>query len=79
MKKAYKSLMRDTYKRYEAVPWWKGYVSEDWITEEVRVAPIPFNILFQVAFFLWITMQRGMCGHMNFVNRQRKIRSKANN
>ena len=53
MKKAWKEFIRDEYDRYEITPLWKGYVRHDIRTDETKVAPIPFNIIYGGLYGLW--------------------------
>lgn len=68
-------IKRDRYSPGEIVPWWKGYVTDDFCTRYVIVAPLGFNIAFSMALGLWYILKRGLIQHVRFRKRQERLRN----
>ncbi len=73
----YKAFVRDKYNNVELVPWWKGFVMFYYERNETLVAPIGFNLIYQLIYILWRQCRNGMQSQVRFVTEQEKLRSKA--
>jgi hypothetical protein len=70
----YKEFVRDRYANREVCPLWKGYVDKDFLKDEVIVAPIPFNIIFSVVWYLWLSLRCGLREQLNHLHKQIQLR-----
>jgi hypothetical protein len=78
MRKQYREFVRDRYPQGSAIPLWKGYVADSYATREVIVAPIPFNLVFSLAIFIYHASRFGMMGQIRFLNEQLEMRENRN-
>lgn len=60
MKKAYKQFVQDKYQSGELCPWWKGYVYYNLMYDRHIVAPLGFNIIFQLIYNIWLSVKIGI-------------------
>ena len=73
MKAWYRKFVRDAYSPYEKVPLWKGYVADDYRRNVVRVAPLGFNILFQIFYGVWVWLRIGFARNIRFNKARERI------
>lgn len=57
MRARYKEFVRDKYYDDEDIPWWKGYVRNDYYHYTTTVAPIGFNVLFAIVYWVFIVVR----------------------
>lgn len=70
----WQEFRRDSYPIQEIVPLWKGFVCRDYMRNQVRVAPLGFNLLFQVCYTVFWLLRNGRIELIDFVTYQQELR-----
>lgn len=76
-KQKYKSFVQDRYQRGEQIPLWKVYVTDDYASNTVIVAPLFFNVIYGLLwdFLFFLRSYRNAARRYN--QKQESIRKQA--